>query len=450
MKDGSVAAGALVAAALLLLGGPALAQEPGASAGLPGCVACHKEEATDLQHDIHQGAGVTCITCHGGDPAGTTRDVCREGAPGFLGIPKRVQITELCGSCHGDLEKMHTYGLRSDQLALYKLSGHGKELYSGGDEDVATCVSCHGAHRVFAIDDPRSPVYPTNVPATCGGCHDGHDASMPERTNVYEQYQKGIHGQRLLEDGIEGSPSCVTCHGSHGAKPPGMARVPTLCGKCHAQVQEHFLRGPHAGLAAEAGCVACHGNHAIETTSVDMLSPEKSTCNECHEGEEKPALVAREILTSIRRFEEDYEAASKLLQETRAQGLLVEDEESFLRDAHRSRAQLMDQVHALDVGLVKETVERGQALLANIRGAIDKKHHTFRDRQILASGFFLLICAWSGLLLLKRRGLLAADAAAGPPPPTAGGSGAAAPLSVEPPNGSTPVNPETVPGEAVA
>jgi len=34
------------------------------------------------------------------------------------------------------------------------------------------CTSCHGdAHSIFPKDDPRSAVYPLNVPRTCSACH---------------------------------------------------------------------------------------------------------------------------------------------------------------------------------------------------------------------------------------------------------------------------------------
>lgn len=420
------------AAALLVVARPAAAEEP------LGCVTCHKEEATDQGHGIHQRVGVTCITCHGGDPAGTTRDVCREGAPGFLGTPTGVRATELCGGCHSDLEKMHDHGLRSDQLALYKRSGHGKKLYGGEDADVATCVSCHGAHKVLAADDPRSPVYASNVPATCAACHDG-DPDKPARTDVYTQYRGGVHGKRLLDDGLEGSPNCVTCHGSHGARPPGLGRVPSLCGKCHAQVQDYFERGPHAALTRDGdGCVACHGNHAIEPTSLDMLDPSRKTCLECHEGEEAPRQVALQVLGAIRDYEREYEETSALVAASKARGLLVTDQESFLRDAHRARAELMQLVHTLDARLVDEAVNRGRGLLGEIRRELEHKGNTFRDRKILASGFFLVTCAWSGLLLLRRRSLLASL-----PPQPGLASGGATPGSGGPPatNGAASSSP---------
>ena len=70
---------------------------------------------------------------------------------------------------------------RTDQLAEYWTSGHGKALKATGDPKVATCISCHGKphgsaedtgpHGIRAVDDLESPVYHTRVAKTCAKCH---------------------------------------------------------------------------------------------------------------------------------------------------------------------------------------------------------------------------------------------------------------------------------------
>ena len=56
---------------------------------------------------------------------------------------------------------------RVDQLAEYRTSGHGKTLLRG-DESVATCVSCHGAHGILPVKDSgrRSTPRASPRPAT--------------------------------------------------------------------------------------------------------------------------------------------------------------------------------------------------------------------------------------------------------------------------------------------
>ena len=65
--------------------------------------------------------------------------------------PAKVQ----CATCHAEQEQ---------------LKG---SVHADGKEH--PCTSCHGdAHAIFPKTDPRSAVYPLNIPATCGQCH-GND-----------------------------------------------------------------------------------------------------------------------------------------------------------------------------------------------------------------------------------------------------------------------------------
>ncbi len=72
-------------------------------------------------------------------------------AAGFRGKIQRNQIPELCGHCHSDGAFMRKYNpsLRTDQLAQYKTSVHGKRLLQG-DTKVAVCIDCHGVHDLRA------------------------------------------------------------------------------------------------------------------------------------------------------------------------------------------------------------------------------------------------------------------------------------------------------------
>jgi cytochrome c553 len=58
------------------------------------------------------------------------------------------------GPPHSNPIMMRPYNLRTDQLALYKTSQHGRLLYQKGDRNTATCVSCHGTHDIKSVNDP--------------------------------------------------------------------------------------------------------------------------------------------------------------------------------------------------------------------------------------------------------------------------------------------------------
>jgi hypothetical protein len=146
-----------------------------AKVGVNTCVQCHQEQEGDLQKpvtlsavDIHFKNGLSCDSCHGGDPTvgmdGGGPEASMSKKKGFVGAPARKAIAPLCASCHGKLEFMRRYNpqARVDQYTEYLTSVHGQRMQAG-DTKTATCSDCHGAHGIRAVSDPNSSVYATNV-----------------------------------------------------------------------------------------------------------------------------------------------------------------------------------------------------------------------------------------------------------------------------------------------
>jgi hypothetical protein len=251
------------------------------------CIECHPEQAEQSANSVHRNA-LRCQDCHGGpsvyeltaeqqqifllDCNLTSQPAGFDHGESFGGQIARTAVLELCGTCHGDIAKMNPYGLRTDQLRAYWLSGHGKRLKASGDDRVAVCIDCHGTHDVLSKADARSRTHFSNVPATCGRCH-GDAALMADYlipAEIVEQYRHSVHGINLLEKGDAGSPNCATCHGSHAAAPPGFAEVGFVCGQCHKQIEEYVLGSIHGRISVMSRCTGCHGkgghprNHQIE------------------------------------------------------------------------------------------------------------------------------------------------------------------------------------------
>src|SRR5512146_2232030 len=141
------------------------------------CVDCHSALDKPLQvtseqyaEDVHASKGLTCAACHGGDP--TSPDNAMDRKKGFRGHINRKDIPAICGGCHSDSAYMRQYNpsLRTDQLAQYNTSVHGKRL-AAGDIKVAVCTDCHGVHGLRAVSDTRAAVHPLNVAKTCSRCH---------------------------------------------------------------------------------------------------------------------------------------------------------------------------------------------------------------------------------------------------------------------------------------
>jgi Cytochrome c3 len=86
------------------------------------CLDCHSAMdgnlqiiAQDYSSDIHAQKGLSCASCHGGDPS--SDENAMNAKAGFRGHIDRKQIPQLCGSCHSDVAKMRQYNpsLRTDQ-----------------------------------------------------------------------------------------------------------------------------------------------------------------------------------------------------------------------------------------------------------------------------------------------------------------------------------------------
>src|SRR5208282_619326 len=138
-----LAGGLFLLLAISVCAGTASAQAPNT------CLDCHgaldpplQVTAEQFARDIHAQKGLTCASCHGGDPTKADMDAMSKAA-GFRGKVQRGQIPELCGRCHSDSSFMRQYNpsLRTDQLSQYKTSVHGQRL-AHGDTKVAVCIDC--------------------------------------------------------------------------------------------------------------------------------------------------------------------------------------------------------------------------------------------------------------------------------------------------------------------
>jgi len=203
------------------------------------CLDCHAALPDPLgvtqekfSQDIHAQKSLTCVNCHGGDAASDDPDKAMSPKAGWKGKIERKQIPQLCGSCHSDPAFVRQFNpsLRTDQLAQYRTSVHGKRL-AAGDTKVAVCTDCHSVHDVRAPADPRSTVNPVNVANTCARCH--ADASYMSGysipTDQFAKYSASVHHQALMVRGDLSAPTCPTCHGNHGAAPPGVDKVQNVC-----------------------------------------------------------------------------------------------------------------------------------------------------------------------------------------------------------------------------
>jgi predicted CXXCH cytochrome family protein len=378
---GSLAA-AWWASALLLTAATAAARSaPAANT----CVACHSTQgdvriATPAslfkQADVHRESGFACADCHGGDPTAEDKARAHDVAKMFKGKPQGQAIVETCARCHSDAAFMRRFAPRQrvDQATEYAASTHGKQL-AKGDPLVATCASCHGAHGVRKVNDPKSPVFPTNVANTCGSCH--ADAKRmahytlpsgpPLPTRQLADYEKSVHYTALTRGHDLSAPTCNDCHGNHGAAPPGVGAVANVCGTCHAVFAQKFNTSVHKELF-DKGCVECHSNHAVLKPSDDMLAVSGhgicATCHDAADKTDKGALAAVAMRGDIERLKTGIEQTGSLIARVKNAGIEVSDEQLALREAGTKLTLARTEMHAFAPAQLTPIVADGVALVA--------------------------------------------------------------------------------------
>lgn len=335
---------------------------------LPGgqCLECHRTTQDGVaelwQDDVHARAGITCDACHGGDATQTDSELAKRRGSGYRGELSASAIVLSCGGCHSDVEYMKVRKplLAVDQLDKYRTSEHGK-LLAKGETRVAQCASCHGAHGVREVNDAKSPVYASNVPAMCGHCHADVEymSDFDIKTNQYDEYVQSVHGKALLEkNDVRGAPACNDCHGNHGAAPPSIDAITNVCGTCHSYNAELFLGSPLASAFKEkslADCVACHGKHLITHTSDEWKGDKPgATCRKCHEEGEEGSDLALYFTDTFGSVRLSFEEIEQLLQEAEMKGMDVTEGEDYVEAARQGLMQARTLIHSFSKPVMEE------------------------------------------------------------------------------------------------
>jgi len=367
------------------------------------CTLCHPDVRVQFDRSRHRAEEVRCTACHGGDPLALKVETAHAGD--FRGIPKRRDIPSLCSSCHSDVERMRGYNLPTDQFALYQTSRHG-QLLAKGDEKVAVCTDCHGAHEILPPDDPRSSVSVRNIPKTCGGCHSDAARMSPYglKEDPVAEFSAGVHGKMLLEKGNLSAPDCTRCHGAHGAAPPGVGDVDRICGQCHTTTRAFFLEGPHKEAMDRAGlpeCASCHGHHRIQPAEIGMLD---TVCLECHAKGSAQERLSNEMKTLYSRASEEIESARALVDRAATIPLYVEDYRARLEEARTTLLESLPVTHSLNLSRVEDLTSRARTIAHQVQSELSGKMEGRKWRHVgLLLFWFYLLLTIVILLRFRRR-----------------------------------------------
>ena len=370
------------------------------------CLDCHsvlpgQMAVTQAQfsHDVHEQKGLTCVNCHGGDASSDDPAQAMSKKAGWKGPIDRRQIPELCGSCHSDPNYMRRYdpSLRTDQLSQYHTSIHGKRL-AAGDTKVAVCTDCHSVHDLRPPNDPQSTVYVTNIAKTCSRCHsDAHYMrGYNTPTDQYAKYITSVHYQDLVVRGDLSAPTCATCHGNHGAAPPGIASVPQVCSTCHVFQAQMYEKSPHKAAFDAAklpGCVVCHSNHAIvPPTDAKLGNGPDGACMQCHTAGDPADKTRAQMLSQLTQLEMAIRQADEELALAEASGMEVSEARLGQNEARDELTKARVAVHSLQDKAVAGYVQAGlktakKDLAAGQQAMVERNHRR------IGLGFSLLAIA---------------------------------------------------------
>lgn len=355
------------------------------------CVVCHAEHRRAFLSGVHAERGIRCHNCHGGNPAVLALPGAHTGH--FLGRPSKLQIATLCASCHADPNQMRQFGLSADQLAGLRSSRHG-QLLEQGDPDAPTCTDCHESHLIRRATDARSNSYPANIPVLCARCHT--DATLMGKyglpTDQLTQYVSSAHGVAVFQDENFAAPTCVGCHGSHSALPPGVTQIADVCGRCHTLVRQALFDGPHGAPAKQgrlAGCVGCHSSHGTERVSQDSIA---ETCLKCHAAGSAPAAVGVELEDRITRAAGDLAGAQRAIDALTRKGRNVTDSRLRYEDARTWFRQVVLVQHSLDLGALEDLelrVASASRTIDEAAAAVDE--NAWEHKLLLVPVWFLAL-----------------------------------------------------------
>ena len=382
------------------------------------CMTCHsaleegtKGPATLIKNDVHIAHGLSCVDCHGGDRSSDDPTVAMNKAKGFKGKPARTAIPKFCASCHAkpDIMRKFAPSERVDQYELYQTSVHGKRL-AAGDANVATCIDCHSVHDIRAVKDSMSPVYPLHVADTCSRCHSDKVKMAPYKipTNQFDEYRASVHWEAMTKRGDLSAPSCASCHGNHGAKPPQVESVAAVCGTCHVLFETLYEKSLHkavfSGAGGGGGCIVCHSNHGIHQPSTAMLVGPNAVCSGCHDAGSAPARTAAQMAAWIDGLDRALKQSESVLARAEEYGMEVSEAQVRLIDGRENLVKARLALHAIDPAEMKNPIDAGMVVAGETReaGQAALREKDFR-RWGLAISVLLIGIAILAIRFLIRR-----------------------------------------------
>jgi predicted CXXCH cytochrome family protein len=235
----------------------------------------------------------------------------------------------------------------------------------------------------------------------------GRDGAPPA------DWAASVHAHALLQRGDLSAPTCNSCHGSHGATPPGVSSVANVCAQCHVREAELFRASPKLAIfeaIGQAECLVCHNNHRIESPADAWIGlQDGAVCAQCHDQASGAAAAILQIRRELDRLTEAVTTADDLLTRAEQAGMLVDDGRLALRDARQHQVQSRVLVHAFAAGPFAEAAAQGVTAAQRARDAGTAAMQELDVRRRGLAVATLLVVAFLVTLWFKIRRLPADD-----------------------------------------
>jgi predicted CXXCH cytochrome family protein len=224
-----------------------------------------------------------------------------------------------------------------------------------------------------------------------------------------DDWRASVHASALLTRGDTSAPTCSSCHGSHGATPPGLAAVTAVCAQCHLREAELFRQSPKREIFDALGlaeCVGCHDNHRIESpTDASVGLNEGTVCARCHDDAMGGAQTIRAFRQDLDRLSTEVAAADEVLAQAERAGMLVDDGRLALRESRQQLVQARVLLHTFAAMPFNDVSAQGIAAAARARRAGENAMVELSTRRRGLAIATLIILAFLFALGLKIRRL---------------------------------------------
>jgi hypothetical protein len=187
-------------------------------------------------------------------------------------------------------------------------------------------------------------------------------------TDQFAKYSTSVHHDALAVRGDLSAPTCSTCHGNHGAAPPGVDKVQNVCSTCHVFQAQMYEKSSHKEAfqaASLPGCVVCHSNHGIvHPTDAKLSTGPDAVCMQCHKRGDVCDQARAALLTDLGRLDQAINNADRVLAIAESSGMEVSEARLAQSQARDSLTKARVTVHSFRKDLMDQDIQAGLDIAA--------------------------------------------------------------------------------------